>query len=71
MTKIELTAIAIALFPPIKANKYSRAAYVDWELIDRLRAALDDAGVDWKAAKAEYERVRRVRKGTRTLPLVI
>ena len=41
-------AIAVAAYPPKKKGQYVHSAGVYWPLIDELRAALDDMGVEWR-----------------------
>jgi hypothetical protein len=55
---IEL-ALEIACWPPASPDKYARYAYVDWELIRRLRARLELAGIDWRKLKKDIAAERR------------
>jgi hypothetical protein len=41
-------AVQIAAYAPARRNKYAYEARVPWRLIIELRAALGDAGIDWR-----------------------
>jgi hypothetical protein len=43
-------ALQLAAYAPVRKNKYAYEVRLPWRLIIELRAALDDAGVDWRAA---------------------
>jgi hypothetical protein len=57
-----LCATDVAIAAPWKHGKYVHSAQVPWDDIERLRAALEAVGVDWRAGKQrDDERVERVR----------
>lgn len=41
-------AIAVAAFPPAKPHAGRYACQVPWARIQRLRAAFDAAGIEWR-----------------------
>ena len=45
-------ALQLAAYPPVRKHEHVFEARVPWRLITELRAALDDAGADWKAIRA-------------------
>lgn len=52
MERVLGLAALIAAHPPLKRGRNYRA-YIDWELIDTMRAALEDIGIDWAQLKRE------------------
>jgi hypothetical protein len=50
-------ALVIAIMPPARRRSRSQHAnaYVPWRDIERLRAALEDAGVDWNAIQRKMQ----------------
>lgn len=51
LNEIVQAAIAVAADPPLKQGQYVTSALVYWPKLWRLRAAFDEAGIDWKARK--------------------
>lgn len=47
-------ALVVAADPSAKRPTGSRRAYVRWDAVERLRDALETAGIDWKTFKAEH-----------------
>jgi len=47
-TELLDAAIAVAAYPPAKAHPNRHACQVAWSRIDRLRAAFDAAGIEWR-----------------------
>jgi hypothetical protein len=45
-------ALQLAAYPPARKHEHAYEARVPWRLITELRQALDDAGVDWREARA-------------------
>ena len=45
-------ALQLAAYPPTRKHEHAYEARVPCRLIAELRAALDDAGVDWRAVHA-------------------
>ncbi len=45
-------ALQLATYPPARKHEHAYEARVPWRLITELRQALDDAGVDWREARA-------------------
>ena len=45
-------ALQLAAHPPARKHEHVYEARVPWRLITELRAALDEAGADWKAIRA-------------------
>lgn len=54
-----VTAIEIAAAAPLKQRENVWAARVPWTMIDRLRTALDELGLDWETVKTESARARK------------
>lgn len=50
--RILAIAVQLAAYPPVRKNAHAYEARVPWRLITDLRAALGDAGVDWRAVNA-------------------
>lgn len=48
-TELVDAVIAVADFPPAKGGTNVYAAKVPWHRIQRLRAALDAAGIEWRS----------------------
>ncbi|MBP7003537.1 hypothetical protein [Amaricoccus sp.] len=48
--RILAIALQLAAYPPARKHEQVYEARVPWRLITELRAALDDGGVDWRAA---------------------
>ena len=44
---------AVALEAPLREGKYSNEARIPWDLINKIRAVLDEAGFDWRKARAD------------------
>jgi hypothetical protein len=42
-------AAQVALDASLRQNPYTVDAYVRWSTVNAIRAALDDAGIDWRA----------------------
>jgi len=42
-------AIAVAEGAPAKRGQYVSHALIYWPMIDELRAALDDMGIEWRS----------------------
>lgn len=55
----ELVKIAcmIAIETPERRNPYAGRAYVDWRHVDRIRAILPAAGIDYAAARKRYAEI--------------
>ncbi len=53
---INRLAGAICIETPRHPNFYSKAAYVRWDLVMRLRDAMTAAGFDLEAARTQYEK---------------
>jgi signal recognition particle subunit SEC65 len=49
-------AIKVAAYPPKKKGQSVSSAQVYWPLIDELRDALDELGIEWRPAR--WDRVR-------------
>ena len=45
-------ALQLAAYPPARKHEHVHEARVPWRLITELRAALEDAGVDWRELHA-------------------
>ncbi len=45
-------ALQLAAYPPVRKHEHAYEARVPWRLLTKLREALADASVDWKAAHA-------------------
>lgn len=45
-------ALQLAAYPRVRKHEHAYEARVPWRLIIELRAALSDAGVDWRAVHA-------------------
>lgn len=45
-------ALQLAAYPPARKHEHAYEARVPWRLIIELRAALDDAGADWREVHA-------------------
>lgn len=64
LERVAVLAGAIAIETPRRQKWTSHSAYVPWQLILDLRAALTVAGYDLEAARAVYEETKRqARKG--------
>lgn len=66
LTPIEIAALRIAIWPPVRKSKWSPSCYVRWGLVELLREEFEKAGVDWKRihkmARDEAELERQSRK---------
>jgi hypothetical protein len=49
--EVMVAAVSIARAAPVKQNGGVSKAQIPWTLIDDLRAALDELGIDWKAGR--------------------
>lgn len=53
---------AIALEAPLRNSGGRATTYVSWELVNNIRAILEEAGIDWRAkakrVRAEHDRIR-------------
>jgi hypothetical protein len=49
--RILAAALVVAADPPVRFNKYGATSYVRRRAIVALRAALEDAGIDWQEFK--------------------
>jgi hypothetical protein len=47
-------ALRIAARPPLKHGPTTFAASVPWSMIEELRDAIDELGVDWREWKADH-----------------
>jgi hypothetical protein len=54
-TKIKAIALEIAVAAPVRFSKYGYYAYIPRRLIDNLRRAFEEYGVDWKTFKKSLE----------------
>lgn len=52
LTRVATLACEVAMEAPAKQNKFSRAAYIPWDLVTRIRAELEAGGVEWRAKAA-------------------
>jgi hypothetical protein len=52
MMRLAALAIEAGSYPALRQNRYSRNAYVPWRVIHQIRAACDEAGVDWRKVKS-------------------
>ncbi|HMQ95154.1 MAG TPA: hypothetical protein PKA33_15765 [Amaricoccus sp.] len=50
--RILALALQLAAYPPVQKHEHVYEARVPWRLITELRAALSDAGVDWREGRA-------------------
>ncbi len=48
---VMVAALQIAMTPPQRPTATARSAYVPWDMIEALRRAFDDAGVQWRLTK--------------------
>jgi hypothetical protein len=46
-------AINVAASAPAKRGQFVSSALIYWPLIEELRAALDDLGIDWKGNRPQ------------------
>jgi hypothetical protein len=44
---------AIALEAPFRRSKYSPTTYVSWQVVEEIRAVLEEAGIDWRKMARE------------------
>lgn len=56
-----LVSIDIAASAPMRKGATSFSANIPWSLVIRLRAALDDLGIDWASARAATDTASRQR----------
>lgn len=65
MSRVMEAAIAVAASPPAKRGQYVTGAKVYWPLIEELRAALDERGIEWRPgpwpSPAEAHRLAQAR----------
>ena len=50
--RIFAIAVQLAAYPPVRKNAHAYEARVPWRLITDPRAALGDAGVNWRSVNA-------------------
>lgn len=53
LSPIEKIACELAIVVPLRQSANTAETRVPWEVVHRLRAALDEAGVDWRATRAD------------------
>lgn len=66
--KLAALAIDVACDAPLRQAEYVSDTKIRWSLIDEIRAALDQAGIDWRELasnqqEAEQKARERVRSG--------
>jgi hypothetical protein len=52
-----VAAINVAVYPSLKHQDHVWNAQVAWNLVEKLRAALDAVGIDWKGVKTRGSRM--------------
>lgn len=57
-------AAEVAIVAPLKRSRHSPRAYIDWQLIERIRAELEAAGWPWREGVKAY-RAELARRGSR------
>ena len=57
-SKLEGFAFSVALEAPERQNKWAYTAYIPWDLVNDIRAELEELGYDWRAAHRDL-RARR------------
>lgn len=62
LDRIVALAGAIAIEAPRRKNRFSRSAYVSWELIHDLRDALTAAGFDLEAVRRKADELTAERR---------
>lgn len=64
LSKLERLAAEVSAVAPIERNPNNRAAYIDWRIVNAIRAELEARGFDWRAvAQDTHRRQRELAKG--------